>query len=125
MKTLFLRKREQNPGIHLFRVDVTQPNWELNRYRSKCSMFSRAHTAHVWPEQSPNNEILVVEKPKLRFSFPTNSNSCIQHNIKKKVYIMSTTGNQSGDEGDLDLKEQDRYLPIAKYLFICVAFFFL
>ncbi|KAI7854990.1 histone-fold-containing protein [Circinella umbellata] len=26
---------------------------------------------------------------------------------------MSTTGNQSGDEGDLDLKEQDRYLPIA------------
>ncbi|KAI9275523.1 histone-fold-containing protein [Phascolomyces articulosus] len=26
---------------------------------------------------------------------------------------MSATGNQSGDEGDLDLKEQDRYLPIA------------
>ena len=35
---------------------------------------------------------------------------------------MSTTGNQSGDEGDLDLKEQDRYLPIAKYLFTRVAF---
>ncbi|KAI9488744.1 histone-fold-containing protein [Zychaea mexicana] len=26
---------------------------------------------------------------------------------------MSASGNQSGDEGDLDLKEQDRYLPIA------------
>ncbi|CDS13173.1 Putative Nuclear transcription Y subunit beta [Lichtheimia ramosa] len=26
---------------------------------------------------------------------------------------MSTSANQSGDEGELDLKEQDRYLPIA------------
>jgi hypothetical protein len=30
------------------------------------------------------------------------------------VEIMSGSGNPSGDENDLDLKEQDRFLPIAK-----------
>jgi hypothetical protein len=29
---------------------------------------------------------------------------------------MSGSGNPSGDENDLDLKEQDRFLPIAKWV---------